>query len=943
MMSSGEALVSLSRGLRVSFFIIKMTCLAVVFMTSGQKSWGTTGSISRVGDATHIEFEGQKEWNYDLNRQGQKQVSILVPAFDQATELKLKSWSDSLVEDIEIKKEAPDGRYEVIFTLAGPEVESFDYLTDEPSRLIIDFYKQAVQTAEVPEVEAPQPKKAKKSTAQNVERGKKVGEYVQLKSSGGRDPAGGEILEVFQQKEMDQPEDRGFPLRGVFDGGDPSFDRFRIKSYEIDENSIIANRQNIYIKFPYLKMPVSEIEKMMANSPEYAIKEKNTKENKEARLLLHLSKKDRDGAFLKTYNYFINKYPNSVYDEIVRNLAAEHHFKKYRKTGDVNDFQRAEKAYSYLLNKYPDSPLAERTHLLMAYAYLERGEALPIIQTFKDFLAKHPKSDSRDKAKNALAQAYLRINKYEDARNTYLDLIANGLTDESKVEATYRIGDVHVAEGNHAKAVEAYKTALKTYPEFEKTYPNAHYNLGESMFWMPQYQESLEHFVKFLERFPSHDFGGYAMTRIGELLEILGADQSKVMGAFLESYFRFKNSPGAKIARIRMLSQRMKGMKDQELRDSLKELDTIVEESQMPRIAEFVNLMVADGYHRRGEYDKSLDYLISYYQKNPTSTDLSFFKKRILRNISDGLVGRVEKGDYLDALKFNSSYQKTWLKNQDRMDIPYYVGRAYEQAGVFDEAKRAYEQILTRLEKIQNTQEGRERRVNEHLPSIDEVHLRLAKVDSQLRDYAKAQDHLAKVKSFENLSPDEKVEMVQVQAVVSEERGQLDKAKMALSELTKVWEGKPEELVSTYLKLGQLQLKTKEELKAEKAADKVIEIAQQDKVEFDELKTAYEIKGDAQLAQGKELAAVETFSRLLDMAKEQQQSDLASIRFKAGNVLYSRGDYKGANNLWEGIDAEKNPLFSQMAQEKMEHANWQNEYKKYIQRIPAMSGMKQEQ
>ncbi len=938
MSSSCGALVSLSRDLRVSFLNSIFVMMGAISIFVSPDAFAVKGDISRVGDATHLEFEGLTEWSYDLNRPAPGKISVFVPAFDVATELRLKSWSDNLIKGVEVKKEAPDGRFELIFTLAGKDVESFDYLTDEPSRLIIDFYKQANQTAEVPQVTTPAPAKIAKAQHPQIERGKKVGEYTQMKGKGaGRDPAGGEFLEVFQAQEDPAGDNNGFPMRGVFDAGDSDYGRFRIKNYEIDENSVIANRQNIYIKFPSLSMPVSEIDQMMQVMPEYVIKPGASEENKEARLVLHLYNKGRTGAFMKAYNYFINKYPHSKYDEIVRNLAAEHYFKKYRQDKDVKDFQKAEKAYRHLLEKYPESPLAERSHLLLSYGFLERGEAFSTIQSFQDFLKKFPESSKRDKAKMALAQSFIRLNKFDDAKKTYQDLMTTATNEESKVESAYRLGDVFVAQGKHKEAVAAYEDALKKYPQFEQIYPNAHYNLGESMFWMPRHEDSLDHFVKFLQRFPSHEYGGYAMTRIGELLEILGADRSKVMGAFLESYFRFKNSPGAKIARIRMLSQRMKGMKDKELRDSMAEMEEIVKESPLPRIAEFVNLMVADGHHRRGEFDKSIEKLVTYYQKNPTSTDLEFFKKRILRNISDSLVEKVNKGDYLGALKFNESYKKTWLRNQDRLDIPFHVGRAFEQAGVYPEAKKVYEKVLTRIQAIAGTQEEKERRVTEHLPTQDQVFLRLAKTATEAKEFAEAQNYLSRIKKFEDLAGDEKIQMVELQAGVSEERGQLAQAKKALTELTKAWSGEPNQLVSTYLKLSELSLKSDDKLEAEKAADKVLELAKDNEVKIEDLKRGYELKGEAQLAQGKELAAVETFTQLL--AKDQDKKANAGIRFKAGDILYSRGDFKGAEDLWKEIDETGSPLFAQIAKEKMEHAKWQKDYKKYIQRIPAMSGM----
>ncbi len=56
---------------------------------------------------------------------------------------------------------------------------------------------------------------------------------------------------------------------------------------------------------------------------------------------------------------------------------------------------------------------------------------------------------------------------------------------------------------------------------------------------MQQYGKSLDVYRDFVKKFPSSDHAAFAMTRMGELLEIFGADKSRVMGAYLETYFRY--------------------------------------------------------------------------------------------------------------------------------------------------------------------------------------------------------------------------------------------------------------------------------------------------------------------------------------------------------------------------------------------------------------------
>ena len=166
--------------------------------------------------------------------------------------------------------------------------------------------------------------------------------------------------------------------------------------------------------------------------------------------------------------------------------------------------------------------------------------------------------------------------------------------------------------------------------------------MAEARFWQKDFKKSLGNYIQFVNLFPTHDYGGYALTRIGELLGVLGADQRRVMGAFLESYFRFPNHPGAKVARIRMLSQQMKGMKPKELKKSLEEINETAEKLDLPGIKEFTTLMVAEGLTHRGEYKAAIADLIAYYQKNPSSANLGSFKSRILRNIANELKDDVD-------------------------------------------------------------------------------------------------------------------------------------------------------------------------------------------------------------------------------------------------------------------------------------------------------------
>ena len=242
-LTQGRLTLLLKQGCRIfdaSVFSLAMFWSFLLISSPNAYATGVTGLVSKVGDATHVEFRGKAQWNYDLEKVGSNKVRVVVPPFDVPTQATLRTWSDSLVQEIKIDKQGKDGKYVLTFTLADSQVESFDYLTDEPSRLIIDFYRP-----EAPQKPAPNKtvkksanrkrlkKKSKSKNAGTV----KDGDYVKRDKL--RKPAGSELLEV-KEPRIKKKGSLSI-MAGVFDGNDPRFSRFVVKDHEIREEAIIAS------------------------------------------------------------------------------------------------------------------------------------------------------------------------------------------------------------------------------------------------------------------------------------------------------------------------------------------------------------------------------------------------------------------------------------------------------------------------------------------------------------------------------------------------------------------------------------------------------------------------------------------------------------------------------------------------------------------------------
>lgn len=895
--------------------------------------------IQRNGDTAHVEFRGLKNWRYDLQRDGAKAVSLTVAPVDATSVAKLIGFSDPFVSSVTVDKSGPDGNYVIKFQLADNGVESFDYLTDEPSRLILDFYRKPEEekkpTAATEPTKSTTPSvklKGKISKSKKTKNGYVIVDKPADKVS--RKPAGDEILAGPAAPTKEKSE---VSLHfGIFDGSDDNYDRFRIKDYEIKEDAIIASRQNIYLPFPMLKMPVPVLERLLEQSPELVVHPKETAENKEARLILSLFQRGRLGLYLRTFEHFEKTYPESPYLEILKNSTAHVYIKRWREKNDLSDFEKAQALLGELVQKYPESPLREYNYLLLGFCQFEHGEALPMMQTFEGFIKNYPKSPEIPQVRKALSEAYLILKKFDEATDQLETVMKDYPRTDHAREARYRLGDVQFAKGDYSAAIRTYEAALKDLPKDENIYPNAHFNMAEARFWQKDYKKSLNDYVEFVNLFPTNTYGGYALTRIGELLGILGADPRRVMGAFLESYFRFADHPGAKVARIRMLSQQMRSMKPNELKKALAEIADDAKTVNLPGMEEFTTVMAAEGLTHRGEYKDALEKLITYYQKNPTSPNVATVRGRILRNMANEMKANVADGEFMDALSFYSKYQGTWLKNTDRIDVPYYLAGAYENAGAYGEAQKIYQSALNQRKAIVGTALEKEKKVNEHLPTVAELNLRLASVLVQEREYMDAYQRLKSVGDGSDLEPKENIERVQLSAKVAEQRNDNDKAREALLELAKRWQGDPALVAPVNLQLAQTYLRLGEPKQAETYADRALqaeggETAIPEKVIAQSLR----VKGDALVAQKKDLAGVEAYQKLLERFEDKMP--LASVRYKVGQILFDRGDLKGAGEVWKRLDGSPNEFLYKIGKEKIDDSEWKLDYQKYMSRIPAMA------
>ncbi len=994
--------------------------------------------IMRIGDATHFEFSGAVEWKYDLKREGGKgnRVVMRLKGLKPEALNKLRGISDSLIKTVKINEKGIDDGVEIAFQVAE-KTDFFDYISDQPARLILDFFPQDsddVAAAKAPEKTSEQKlEKAQQPTSGDVAQtaaetklpehhkvSRQIEKNLQKK---GREPANDGRIEV----KGTLPEGPSLAEQislakdfnhGIFDGGDPEFKRFSIKDYEIKEDAIIASRANFYLPFPMLELGVPQLEALLAVPPTYEIVASENRENKEARVLLMMFSKKQRALFLKAAAEFLKDHPQSSYDELIRYMVADSHYDIYRASNSTQDFEQAMNQYLALSEQYPDSPMAPRTLLLMGYSYLYRGDSFGALKSFQTFSRLHPSSKQIDRVRISTAEAYLRLNRFDDAYELFDQIEKTGLTQRGREEAAFRKGDVFFRRKDYDSAVREYQAAIKRFPAAGNRFANAWYNIAEAEFTQKRYRQSLDAFRSFLQKFPDHDHGGYAMTRMGELLGILGAPVARAEGALMESHFRYRATPGAGVARMRLLASRMPSMKEKELASALQEIaditrlyanrplskkelaekkekeealakaehaaassgaggehgggggeakggegaghghanqaadefrlvpkedeDATRRKPELPGIEEFSKLLVADGYTARREYDHATQELVDYYQKNPQSPNMDKFKTRIIRNLSEGIRSSIDRGDFLDSLRRYSKNAGGWLKGSERVDVPFSVARSYEQAGVYKEATLNYEVCLQRLKNIKDADAERERRIFENPPSADAIRLRLAAVAAKAGDFAAAEGHLKKIASRSSLPDSEQIERAEISAQVAEARGQHEVARKYLNDLLKAWKGDVALTSPLHLRLARLEERNRNFKAADVHLSKIIIWKNKESaaVNDDLHASALELRGDLFVKRGRRADAAKTYRDLLSAYENTRP--LASVRYRLGQLLFQDGDLKGAEVVWNQFKSAPDNLWQRLATEQMQGAKWQNEYKKYLNRIPAAEELRGE-
>ena len=893
--------------------------------STGLDQSGVSVHIERLGGMAHFEFQGQKEWVYNLKREGKK-LHLTLPKLSHKSIEKIRTFNNLLVEKTQVSNKYPN-KSKISIHLRDSRVESFNYLTQQPNQLILDLFvennsiladirkkKQTLHLA----------KKANKNKRKNKKRIKKS--VAQKKISPDRKPAFAEFFALEgEEKVTPLPLEPIYKTEELYELGDFVGDTFNSEDLE---SSVIEAGGNIYLRFPLLKVENKHLKELQHFTPEYEIQKSFSDENKQARVLLKLFKQRSFASFIKAKRIFRKIFPQTKYNEILNYMEADTWVELWKISKKSEYLTKAMNIYRMLIERHPNSKIAERTLIQAGLLANDVGEYFVATKMLRRYLKLYRDSPFTNHIKIYIADSLAHLNNYDQSRKIFKEVIKNGEKDTT-AEASYRLGDIYFLKQSFRRAEGVYNEALEKFPHYAHRFPNAIFNKAEALFHLAEYPNSLKTYKEFSKKFPSHPYTGYALTRIGELIDLLKHNKKMSQGFYNESFFRFRKTTGGTLARIRSLSQRFKYMEEEELRVSIKEIYDHAKAVNLPQVNEFAAFMISDGYYDRGDYLKAAEALISYFQIDPKPVNIRKFEKRISRAIAGEVKKLLQQKEPLASLKIIENHQKSWLSASRRLDVQYFRALAYEKMKLYNEASESYDRVVQRMNSLSGTKEEKERKVFEYYPTFDQLRVRQALVKYNIQKKKEASLLIDKVKNIDNLDMKSKFDFYFTKAKLLFDEKKYAEAieNMKLLEKSKITDSDQEEKFNMFL--SEIYEKNNQ---FDKAITILEEFHKKSKNTADQI---YVLSRLFQLYRNKDMKgkAIEAGKTLLE--KYEENYNLDRQRYYLGELFFNQNNHKEAQKWWKGL--EKKSMWEKLAQNKKIASRWKEEQENKINRIPAMA------
>ncbi len=393
--------------------------------------------------------------------------------------------------------------------LASPVMEHFDFRRNEQGKFIADFfYKKGSTLAE-----------ASRKTREETEMKQKLSRESLLKKEAER--------RASREKKL-------IDSKNALLFCDQPVDRENTVIMKFKANHTILNFSDYFPEtIPDFRF-------------EYFEPKGDSEEQEMVRLALKLSRENKHALSIKTVEFLEKQYPKSKFMNEMRFLKANSYYHL-----EMNDKGRS--LIQELARSARGSEVGLQSVAFLAVQGFKNHEWLAALDAFMGLKREMPNHPLIWLFRYGIAECLYQIRQTDQAKEEFDWVAKNAPKDEVRAEAAFKAGDLNFERGQYAQAILIYSSAIKKFEAALPRYPDVLLNLAESYFQVDELSRSTETWQKFLAYGKGRPNAWQASLRLAEVQGVREKIGPKLEQAFTETINSYPMSPGAVIARLRLI------------------------------------------------------------------------------------------------------------------------------------------------------------------------------------------------------------------------------------------------------------------------------------------------------------------------------------------------------------------------------------------------------
>jgi predicted Zn-dependent protease len=428
----------------------------------------------------------------------------------------LSGLTDTRISSIKVHEEpgklVVEGKYKFPIgsaKLADPKMDHFDFRKNEEGKYYVDFFYKKGPTA----IEANRDRRSADDKKLQAER------------------------ELFLKKEAERKESREKRLieaRNALFFCDLPFDR--------------AN--TIFLKYradhPVVKFSAYFPEKIPDHLFEYTEPKGASEEVEMVRLALKLARENKEALSMKTIEFLEKQYPKSRFTNEMLFLKANDLYR-------LGFEDKGRELLVQISKRARGTDVSMQSSAFLAVQAFKNQEWLAALEGFMNLKREMPKSKLAWLFRYGIAESLYQIKQTDQAKLEYEWVAANAPKADIRAEAAFKAGDVYFDRNQFAQAIVVYESSTKKHEGELIHYPQVLMNLAESYFQLDEFARAEKIFAKYLEIGRNQPNAWRASLRLAEIKSLHQKMTPEIETAFTDTVNSYPMSPGAVIARLRML------------------------------------------------------------------------------------------------------------------------------------------------------------------------------------------------------------------------------------------------------------------------------------------------------------------------------------------------------------------------------------------------------